>query len=81
MAAMAIGRRSLGAEPLADQPPAHHMPDNMPGDMAHDKPHASSLPALVSFPYGFPEAGDYRIFVQVRRGGRIDTGVFDAHVR
>jgi hypothetical protein len=34
----------------------------------------------VSFPYGFPRAGDYRIFVQVKRGGRVETGVFNAHV-
>jgi hypothetical protein len=33
----------------------------------------------VAFPYGFPRAGDYRIFVQVKRAGRIETGVFDAH--
>ena len=34
----------------------------------------------VSFPYGFPKAGTYRIFVQVKRGGRVETGVFDAQV-
>jgi hypothetical protein len=37
--------------------------------------------AEVSFPYGFPRAGEYRIFVQVKRDGRIETGVFTAHVQ
>jgi hypothetical protein len=40
----------------------------------------AALPGVVSFPYGFPEPGDYKIFVQVKRGGRIETGAFDAHV-
>jgi hypothetical protein len=35
----------------------------------------------VRFPYGFPQTGDYRIFVQVKRSGRVETGVFDAHVQ
>jgi hypothetical protein len=34
----------------------------------------------VSFPYGFPRAGLYRIFVQIKRSGHVQTGVFDAHV-
>ena len=38
------------------------------------------LPAEVSFPYGFPRGGQYRIFVQVKRNGRIETGVFEAKV-
>ena len=41
---------------------------------------AASLPAEVSFPFGFPKAGVYRVFVQVKRRGAIETGVFDADV-
>jgi hypothetical protein len=43
----------------------------------------SSGPLLpeVSFPYGFPHAGEYRIFVQIKRAGQVETGVFDARVQ
>ena len=34
----------------------------------------------VSFPYEFPQTGRYRIWVQVRSGEQIKTGVFDAEV-
>jgi hypothetical protein len=34
------------------------------------------VPGVIEFPYAFPRAGDYRLFVQVRRGGRILTGAF-----
>jgi hypothetical protein len=42
--------------------------------------HQGPLSGEVSFPYGFPQAGDYRIFVQVKRAGRVETGKFLAHV-
>jgi len=35
----------------------------------------------ISFPYGFPKPGLYRIFVQIRRGGQIQTGIFEADVQ
>ena len=34
----------------------------------------------VDFPYGFPSAGRYRIFVQMKHGETVETGVFDASV-
>jgi hypothetical protein len=42
---------------------------------------SSPLPAEFSFPYGFPRAGQYRIFVQVKRAGKVQTAVFDARVQ
>jgi hypothetical protein len=34
----------------------------------------------VEFPYGFPSAGRYRVFIQMKHGGVVETGVFDAVV-
>jgi len=40
----------------------------------------NTLTDEVSFPYGFPQPGDYRLFIQVKRHGQVETGVFNAHV-
>jgi hypothetical protein len=39
-----------------------------------------ALPSNVGFPYGFPSPGRYRIFVQMKHGNTVETGVFDADV-
>ncbi|MBV9498335.1 MAG: hypothetical protein JO138_03070 [Acidobacteriaceae bacterium] len=52
---------------------------NMPG-MDHANTAHAALPNQVSFPYGFPSPGRYRIFVQMKHGQTIETGVFDAEL-
>jgi hypothetical protein len=42
--------------------------------------HPMAVPPEISFPYGLPKAGDYRLFVQVKRAGRVQTGTFDMYV-
>ena len=52
---------------------------DMPGmDMSGGDEKISSV---VDFPYGFPSAGRYRVFIQMKHGGTVETGVFDAEVR
>ena len=56
--------------------------DNQGQPQKHEMAGMNSAPMSgeVSFPYGFPQNGDYRIFVQIKRGGHVETGEFSAHV-
>ena len=39
------------------------------------------LPTTVAFPYGFPAPGEYRLFVQLKRKGQVETAPFDVLVK
>lgn len=39
--------------------------------------HEQQIGSSVSFPYGVPTPGTYRLFVQMKRAGKVETGVFD----
>ena len=77
------GSVSMAALALAEQGPqgdvAPSSSDASPS-MAGMLMPAKPLSPEVSFPYGFPRPGAYRIFVQIKRDGRIETGVFNARV-
>ncbi|HEY6352751.1 MAG TPA: hypothetical protein VI636_25425 [Candidatus Angelobacter sp.] len=70
------GSISMAAAELAqgDGGDAANSPDKMAG-MNH-----APASAEVTFPYGFPQPGDYHIFVQIKRAGKIETGAFTARV-
>lgn len=58
---------------MADMPGMDH-------SMMHHM-HNEAATSSVYLPYEFPAPGDYRIWVQFKTGGRVVTGVFDAHVQ
>jgi hypothetical protein len=71
MAALELAQAGLGGGSAALQAA-------MPAGMTMK---SEPLSHEVSFPYGFPQPGDFRIFVQIKRAGQVETGVFDAHVQ
>ena len=57
--------------------PSHHGM-SMANDSKTTMP--TKLEPELSMPYGFPKSGVYRIFVQFKRGKKIETAVFDTQV-
>ncbi|HYL83978.1 MAG TPA: hypothetical protein VE263_07085 [Candidatus Angelobacter sp.] len=78
MAALELAQDGLPNGAASAQEP---MPMPMSAPMSMPIQDSGPIPPEVRFPYGFPQPGDYRIFVQIKRRGRVETGVFDAHVQ
>lgn len=74
------GSVSMAALELANSQIPSAAKASLAGQMAMPMGSAP-LPPEVSFPYGFPKAGTYRIFVQIKLAGQIETGVFDVRVQ
>jgi hypothetical protein len=74
MAAMVIGEQFIRTGAPHD---AHGTPGGTARGPAADD---SGVAGTITFPYGLPGPGDYRVFVQIRRGGRVETGVFDVAI-
>jgi len=75
------GSVSMAALELAQAGLMNATPSAPGAMMSMPMPPSGPLPPEVQFPYGFPRPGDYRIFVQIKRAGRVETGVFDAHAK
>jgi hypothetical protein len=71
MAALDLAQTELTGKAMAE----------MPGmNMAGMTGAAQKVGPEISFPYGFPKEGLYRVFVQIKRAGHIETAIFDANV-
>ncbi len=80
---VSIAALELAQDGLPNGAASGQMPMSMPMSAPMSMPMQDSgpIPPEFRFPYGFPQPGDYRIFVQIKRRGRVETGVFDAHVQ
>jgi hypothetical protein len=76
-----------GSAAMASVMLANGSDSSSPGNMGNmdsskmDMPmHSEPISSTVEFPYGFPSPGRYRIFIQMKHGSAVETGVFDATV-
>lgn len=74
-------QQTFGLRTAADTQPgslARKLEAARPAAHGHVEP--ADAVEVLSFPYAFPAAGDYRVWVQVKRGGKVLTGSFPVSV-
>ena len=76
------GSAAMAAVMLANDPSSGEaMGAGSMSDMRMPSDTAEPIAPTVIFPYGFPAPGRYRIFIQMKHGNTVETGVFDAEVQ
>lgn len=77
-----IGSISMASQGLLSQKVSSSSRTGMDGmeHSMHAMPHDMANMHRISFPYQFPQTGPYRIWIQVKIGGQVMTGFFDAPV-
>ncbi|AXE17577.1 hypothetical protein DR864_07445 [Runella rosea] len=75
-----IDRYIAGLKLLAPAERDRLLMASMSGMSTHDMEGMKHENRIV-FPYAFPKAGQYRIFLQIKRNGQVLTGIFDANVK
>jgi hypothetical protein len=75
-----MAKAGSGSDPVMPEMDhsAHAGMQGMPG-MDHSA-HTRTAGSTISFPYEFPQPGRYRVWVQVKSAGQVQTGVFVASV-
>jgi hypothetical protein len=77
MAALAMAQGSAGTP---DSMGSMNMGSTTANSMNMTSMKMAPASSEVSFPYGFPQPGEYHVFVQVKRAGHVETGAFVARV-
>jgi len=84
MASLMLAENQLPASKKGEKDMATGGMDMSGMDMSEmhmgSNPGPAGLPNEVTFPYGFPATGRYRVFVQMKHDNTVETGAFDVDV-